>query len=64
MAPIDKLSVLLAAVFAFTFLGERSSFREGLEILLVGAGVLDNCGKALVPVTRRSRRSDHIRVLR
>jgi transporter family protein len=40
VAPIDQLSVLLAAVFAFTFLGERSSFREGLEILLVGAGVL------------------------
>jgi transporter family protein len=37
---VDKLSVLLVAVFAFTFLGERPSLHEWAGILLVGAGVL------------------------
>jgi len=40
VAPVDKLSVLLVAVFAFTFLGERPSLREWSGIALVGAGVL------------------------
>src|SRR4051795_8581051 len=40
VAPIDKLSLLLVAVFAFLFLGERPSMREWLGILMVGAGVL------------------------
>lgn len=40
VAPVDKLSVLLVAVFAFVFLGERPAGREWLGILLVGAGVL------------------------
>lgn len=40
VAPVDKLSVLLVAVFAFAFLGERPSLREWSGILLVGAGVL------------------------
>ena len=40
VAPVDKLSVLLVAVFAFAFLGERPSGREWLGISLVGAGVL------------------------
>jgi bacterial/archaeal transporter family protein len=40
VAPVDKLSVLLVAIFAFTFLHERPSAREWLGILLVGAGVL------------------------
>jgi len=40
VAPVDKLSVLLVAVFAFTFLGERPSWREWSGIALVGAGVL------------------------
>ena len=40
VAPVDKLSVLLVAVFAFVFLGERPSGREWTGILLVGAGVL------------------------
>ena len=40
VAPVDKLSVLLVAVFAFTFLGERPSLREWGGIALVGAGVL------------------------
>jgi bacterial/archaeal transporter family protein len=40
VAPVDKLSLLLVAVFAFLFLHERPTFREWLGILLVGAGVL------------------------
>src|SRR6185312_1911446 len=40
VAPVDKLSVLLVAVFAFAFLGERPSLREWGGIALVGAGAL------------------------
>jgi bacterial/archaeal transporter family protein len=40
VAPIDKLSVVLVAVFAVTFLGERPTVRDWLGILLVGAGVV------------------------
>jgi len=40
VAPVDKLSLVLVAVFAFTFLGERPSAREWTGILMVGAGVL------------------------
>jgi transporter family protein len=40
VAPVDKLSVLLVAVFAVAFLGERPSLREWSGIALVGAGVL------------------------
>jgi len=40
VAPVDKLSLLLVAVFAFAFLGERPSLRECGGIALVGAGVL------------------------
>jgi transporter family protein len=40
VAPVDKLSLLLVAVFAFAFLGERPSVREWTGILMVGAGVL------------------------
>jgi transporter family protein len=40
VAPVDKLSLLLVALFAFTFLGERPSAREWTGILMVGAGVL------------------------
>jgi len=39
VAPVDKLSVLLVAAFAVTFLGERPSLREWVGILMVGAGV-------------------------
>ena len=39
VAPVDKLSVVLVAVFAVAFLGERPSGREWLGIALVGAGV-------------------------
>ena len=40
VAPVDKFSVVLVAVFAFVFLGERPSEREWLGIVLVAAGVL------------------------
>jgi transporter family protein len=40
VAPVDKFSVVLVAVFAFAFLGERPVAREWLGIALVGAGVL------------------------
>jgi transporter family protein len=40
VAPVDKLSLLLVAVFAFAFLHERPSAREWGGIALVGLGVL------------------------
>ena len=40
VAPVDKLSLVLVAVFAFTFLGERLSVREWSGISLVAGGVL------------------------
>ncbi len=40
VAPVDKFSLLLVAVFAFLFLDERPSVREWAGILMVGAGVL------------------------
>ena len=40
VAAVDKLSVLLIAVFAVIFLGERPMGREWLGIGLVAAGVL------------------------
>jgi transporter family protein len=40
VAPIDKLSVVLVALFAVLFLHERPSVREWAGILMVGAGVL------------------------
>ena len=40
VAPVDKLRLLLVAVFAFLFLNERPSVREWVGILMVGAGVL------------------------
>ena len=39
VAPVDKLSVLLVAIFAVLFLGERPAPREWAGIALVGAGV-------------------------
>jgi len=39
VAPVDKLSVVLVAIFAFAFLGERPTAREWAGILLVGAGI-------------------------
>ena len=40
VAPIDKLSVVLVAVFAYVLLGERPSAQEWLGIALVAGGVL------------------------
>ena len=40
VAAIDKLSVLLVAVFAFVFLGERLDAREWIGVALVGVGVV------------------------
>ncbi|QAU35035.1 EamA family transporter [Janthinobacterium sp. 17J80-10] len=40
VAPVDKFSLVLVAVFAFVFLGERPSARDWFGIALVAAGVL------------------------
>lgn len=40
VAPVDKLSVVLVALFAVAFLGERPMEREWAGIALVAAGVL------------------------
>jgi bacterial/archaeal transporter family protein len=40
VAPVDKLSVVLVAIFAVTFLGERPSLPHWLGIGLVAVGVV------------------------
>lgn len=40
VAPVDKLSLVLVAIFAFVCLHERPSAREWLGILMVAAGVV------------------------
>ena len=40
VAPVDKLSVVLVAVFAYAILGERPSAQEWLGISLIAGGVL------------------------
>jgi len=40
VAPVDKLSLVLVAVFAFAFLGERPAPREWIGIAMVASGVL------------------------
>ena len=40
VAPIDKLSVVLVALFAVLFLGERPTARDWLGIALVGIGAV------------------------
>lgn len=40
VAPVDKLSLVLVAVFAVLFLGERPSLREWTGILMVGLGII------------------------
>jgi bacterial/archaeal transporter family protein len=40
VAPVDKLSLVLVAIFAFAFLGERPTTREWTGILMVASGVL------------------------
>ena len=39
VAPVDKLSVVLVAIFAVIFLGERPAIKDWVGIALVGAGV-------------------------
>jgi len=39
VAPVDKFSLVLVAVFAFSFLGERPSLREWTGIAMVAGGV-------------------------
>jgi transporter family protein len=39
VAPVDKLSVVLVAIFAVVILGERPSSRDWIGISLVGLGV-------------------------
>ena len=40
VAPVDKLSVVLVAVFAVAFLGERPTLREWFGLALVTTGVV------------------------
>jgi len=40
VAPVDKLSVVLVAIFTCTFLGERPLLREWVGIAMVACGVL------------------------
>ena len=40
VAPVDKFSVVLVALFAVIFLGERPLLKDWFGILLVGAGVV------------------------
>jgi transporter family protein len=40
VAPVDKLSLVLVAIFAFAFLGERPVLREWAGIAMVAGGVL------------------------
>lgn len=40
VAPVDKLSLVMVAIFATIFLGERPNIREWFGIALVGVGVL------------------------
>lgn len=40
VAPIDKFSLVLVALFAVVFLGERPAPREWLGILMIAGGVL------------------------
>jgi transporter family protein len=40
VAPVDKFSLVLVAVFAVLFLGERPSLKDWTGIALVACGVL------------------------
>lgn len=40
VAPVDKLSLVLVALFACVFLGERPSFKDWTGIAMVAGGVL------------------------
>ena len=47
VAPLDKLSVVLVAIFAVTFLGERLTIRDwtGIALITIG-GVMVATGRA------------------
>jgi bacterial/archaeal transporter family protein len=40
VAPVDKFSLVLVAIFAYLFLAERPSTRDWLGIAMVGTGVV------------------------
>ena len=40
VAPVDKLSLILVAIFAFVFLGERPNGTEWLGIAMIACGAL------------------------
>ena len=40
VAPVDKLSVVLVALFAVLFLGERPAAKDWLGIFMIGGGVI------------------------
>lgn len=40
MAPVDKLSVVLVAVFGVLFLGEHLALHHWLGVLMITAGVV------------------------
>jgi transporter family protein len=40
VAPVDKLSLVMVAMFATAFLGERPNLREWFGIAMVGLGVI------------------------
>ena len=40
VAPVDKLSVVLVAIFATVFLGDRPNLREWTGIALVAGGIV------------------------
>jgi bacterial/archaeal transporter family protein len=40
IAPVDKLSLIIVAIFAFTFLREQHLLREWCGISMIAAGVL------------------------
>ena len=40
VAPVDKFSIVLVAIFAFAFLGERPSPKDWAGIGLIASGVL------------------------
>ncbi|WP_163525914.1 EamA family transporter, partial [Klebsiella oxytoca] len=40
VAPIDMLSVVLVALFAFAFLGERPTAQGWIGIAMIGAGAV------------------------
>lgn len=40
VAPVDKLSVVLVAIFGVSFLGEHLAFHNWLGVMLVAAGVV------------------------